>query len=465
MNLFNDDCLKIMRTMPDNSVDAIVTDPPAGIGFMGKDWDKNKGGREQWIAWLSERMIEALRVLKPGGHALVWSLPRTSHWTGFALEDAGFEVRDCVYHLFGTGFPKSLDISKAIDAMHGAEREVVGEKKLNERDNKAYPRKAASHFGCHIRKENSDVHLITAPATEDAQKWSGWGTALKPAVEQWWLVRKPLSEKTIVNNILKWGTGGLNIDDCRVPTDDSLAGGRGGISPVSEGWDRPHRHDPNQINRLKRESDRKIAHAEISGRFPANLTHDGSDCVVAEFPETVRRNSNRTHKIQGKADFCWGTRGNDGLITPDYNDNGFAARFFYCAKASTSDRNEGCDRLQGGNPYDRNSVTKAFEGMGSTSSPRKNHHPTVKSTELMRYFCRLITPPGGIILDPFMGSGSTGKAATLEGFDFIGIELDAEYFQIAQQRIEAAAPAAQNPIVAQPIQPAAKVEENQLRLI
>jgi len=433
MNLFNDDCLKIMRTMPDNSVDAIVTDPPAGIGFMGKDWDKNKGGREQWIAWLSERMIEALRVLKPGGHALVWSLPRTSHWTGFALEDAGFEVRDCVYHLFGTGFPKSLDISKAIDAMHGAEREVVGEKKLNERDNKAYPRKAASHFGCHIRKENSDEHLITAPATEDAQKWSGWGTALKPAVEQWWLVRKPLSEKTIVNNILKWGTGGLNIDDCRVPTNDVVS-------------DRNSIGKPHGYRGAEYAQRTDIWSMKSEGRFPANLTHDGSDCVVAEFPETVQRNSNRTTKIQGKADFCWGTKGNDGLLTPDYNDNGLAARFFYCAKASKRDRDDGLDGYEYQTPTGR------------------NHHPTVKSTELMRYLCRLITPPGGIILDPFMGSGSTGKAATLEGFDFIGIELDAEYFQIAQQRIEAAAPAAQNPIVAQPIQPAAKVEENQLRL-
>jgi len=428
MNLFNDDCLKIMRTMPDNSVDAIVTDPPAGIGFMGKDWDKNKGGRKQWIAWLSERMVEALRVLKPGGHALVWSLPRTSHWTGFALEDAGFEVRDCVYHLFGTGFPKSLDISKAIDAMHGAEREVVGQYTA---------RKLPKTHLIDFNPSSETTLNATAPATEAAQKWSGWGTALKPAVEQWWLVRKPLSEKTIVNNILKWGTGGLNIDECRVPTDDRPG-------------ERDKRGDKHGFKGSRDSLRNDYWAMKSQGRFPANLTHDGSDCVVAEFPETMRKNSNRINKIQGKAAFCWGRQSSEGLVTPDYGDNGLAARFFYCAKASKRDRDDGLDGYEYQTPTGR------------------NHHPTVKSTELMRYLCRLITPPGGIILDPFMGSGSTGKAATLEGFDFIGIELDAEYFQIAQQRIEAAAPAApaaQNPIVAQPIQPAAKVEEDQLRLI
>jgi len=252
MKLINDDCLIAMKKMDSNSVDSIVTDPPAGIGFMGKDWDKNKGGRDQWIAWLSEIMTEALRVLKPGGHALVWSLPRTSHWTGFALENAGFEVRDCVYHLFGTGFPKSLSIDKHIDKALGVEREIVDtipDRWTGKGNTYQYSQQHA----------NSENIYITASSSQEAKQWEGWGTALKPAVEQWWLVRKPLSEKTIVNNVLKWGTGGLNIDECRVETCDKIP-----LFDTSNG--RKYEQSHNQVNRKTQ----KIG-VSNQGRFPANL--------------------------------------------------------------------------------------------------------------------------------------------------------------------------------------------------
>jgi len=380
MKLINDDCLIAMKKMDSNSVDSIVTDPPAGIGFMGKDWDKNKGGRDQWIAWLSEIMIEALRVLKPGGHALVWSLPRTSHWTGFALENAGFEVRDCVYHLFATGFPKSLNINKEINK------------------------------------------------SESNNEWEGWGTALKPAVEQWWLVRKPLSEKTIVNNVLKWGTGGLNIDECRVPTDDDTTRVQTTDTPKFNG----------KYNYFGNSLGFQNAGHEL-GRFPANLIHDGSDEVVSLFPYTK---SGKHQTVEDINRNNWSVDFNKGLSKRIYNgvalqeSEGSASRFFYCAKASKSDRNEGCEDLEE-KQYSCDGRNKEIENaFQRNKSVSNNHHPTVKSTKLMRYFCKLITPPKGIILDPFMGSGSTGKAAVIEGFDFIGIELDAEYFEIAKRRIE-----------------------------
>lgn len=206
------DCLEVLPTLAAESVDAVVTDPPAGISFMGKEWDRDKGGRNQWIAWMTQIAAECLRVLKPGGHAFVWSLPRTSHWTATAWEDAGFEPRDCVYHIFGSGFPKSLDISKAIDKAAGAEREVVGSNQYaGRRIESSGPDNGDACYGQYGIPGN-----ITAPATPAARQWDGWGSALKPAAECWWLFRKPLSEKTIAANVLRWGCGGINVDGGRI---------------------------------------------------------------------------------------------------------------------------------------------------------------------------------------------------------------------------------------------------------
>jgi len=301
------------------------------------------------------------------------------------IEDAGFEIRDVVSWIYGSGFPKSLNIGKAIDKAAGAEREVVGSRKLQGKARKM----KGGNFLVHEDREETDSINITTPATDAAKQWDGWP---KPACEFFTLARKPLSEKTVAANVLKWGTGGINIDGCRVGTDLMVGG-----SAKSAG----------DVMKTGLKSDYKSP--DKTGRFPANLIHDGSDEVLAGFPET---------KSAGKA-----RDGSGAIVSDEYNasgyhlppnrnmhrfgDKGSAARFFYCPKASKADRNEG------------------------------NVHPTVKPTALMAYLCRLITPAGGTVLDPFMGSGSTGKAAVREGFDFIGCELDADYHAIAKARIEA----------------------------
>ena len=221
------DCLDALRSMSTASVDAIVCDPPAGIAFMGRGWDSDKGGRDQWVAWLSEVMGEALRVVKPGGHALAWALPRTSHWTGWALESAGWVVRDRIAHQFYSGFPKSLDVSKAIDAAAGAEREVVGPDPMAHMRNKTTPRfNGKDYAGGKVYQGAREVP-VTAPATPEAAAWSGWGTALKPAQEDWYLCRAPLSEKTVAANVLRWGVGAIHVDACRYAYGDPAWPGPG----------------------------------------------------------------------------------------------------------------------------------------------------------------------------------------------------------------------------------------------
>jgi len=299
INLLNGDCLEQMKTLPDNSVDSIVTDPPYGISFMAKKWDYDVPKVKVWK--------EAMRVLKPGGHALIACGTRTQHRMVVNIEDAGFEIRDVVSWIYGSGFPKSLNIHK-----------------------------------------------------KDERCPEGWGTALKPACEFFTLARKPLSEKTVAANALKWGTGGINIDRCRVGTDET-------------------------------------------GRFPANLIHDGSHQVLELFPETKPSRIGKPRGTKKKGLFA---NSKFNKVGQEHNDSGSAARFFYCAKASKKDRDKG------------------------------NHHPTVKPTALMQYLCRLITPTGGVVLDPYMGSGSTGKAAVQEGFSFVGCELDEDYYKIAKSRIQ-----------------------------
>ena len=370
--LHHGDCLDVMRTMPDASVDAIVTDPPYELGFMGKSWDASG------IAFNADVWREALRVLKPGGHLLAFSGSRTYHRMAVAIEDAGFEVRDQIMWIYGSGFPKSLDVSKAIDKAAGAEREVIGTKK-------AVP-------GVAFNSEGPSELDITAPATPAARQWSGWGTALKPAHEPIVLARKPLIG-TVAANVLAHGTGALNIDGTRV------AGVMDGVWGTSN---RTVDHEGRMFNGSKNGDYRSQQHP--AGRWPANVIHDGSDEAVEHF--------------------------------------GDAHRFFYCAKASKRDRNEGLDGFE---ERTAGEVTDRQDGSAGLNSPRagagrtsgaKNHHPTVKPTDLMRYLVRLVTPPQGVVLDPFMGSGSTGKAAMYEGNRFIGIEQDADYLAIAEARIK-----------------------------
>ena len=410
LDLLHGDCRAVMAGLPAASVDAVVCDPPYGLSFMGKDWDHGVPGVAFWSA--------ALRVAKPGAHLLAFGGTRTFHRLAVAIEDAGWEIRDTVMWVYGSGFPKSHDVGKGIDKAAGAERDVVGHQPLG---------RASGHMrhgGENVRPWQAEALAaghggnITAPATDAARQWDGWGTALKPAWEPIIVARKPL-EGTVAANVLAHGVGGLNIDGCRVGTSDSLNGGAYAAAGTErdDGWG------------MQRGGAGE--YQQPTGRWPANLIHDGSDEVLAGFPQRDVGGERTEYSTAGHA----GLYAQGGRSLVGYGDTGSAARFFYCAKASKADRDEGCEDMDARNPWDRNSVSRAMEGMGSKSGPRANHHPTVKPTALMRYLCKLVTPPGGVILDPFMGSGSTGKAARMDGFGFIGIEQDAEYIAIARARI------------------------------
>ena len=449
MKLINADCIEAMKAMPDNSVDSIVTDPPYELGFMGKSWDASG------IAFNIEVWQEALRVIKPGGHLIAFSGSRTYHRMAVAIEDAGFQIRDQIMWVYGSGFPKSHNISKGIDKSDAVEMRRQRDLKFTEwmrstgitgkqindltqsnmgnhyLTDKEQPAVATAEMFDKLRpflpevpewveqmvrertvesenfkkrevigtkpsslggtvaagernQEIIDHHKnkivdITAPATAAAKQWDGWGTALKPAHEPMVLARKPL-EGTVANNVLTYGVGGLNIDGTRVGTDERVnerAGSLGNNFTMSGGL---------------AQTDKEPTTA--TGRFPANFIHDGLETE-------------------------W-------------------AKFFYCAKASKRDRNEGLDGFEAKRDHDgrKDGGVGGDNPRNRTNNAKLNHHPTVKPVTLMQYLVRLVTPPNGIVLDPFMGSGSTGKACAYEGFDFIGIDQSAEYVAIAQARID-----------------------------
>jgi DNA modification methylase len=400
---------EVLKNLADNSIDSVVTDPPYELGFMGKSWDATG------VAYSVELWQEVMRVLKPGGHLLAFSGSRTYHRMAVAIEDAGFEIRDQIMWIYGSGFPKSHDVSKGIDKQAGAEREVVGINDNVVRDSKI---EGGSDYGG-FTKANSD---ITVPATPEAKQWQGWGTALKPAHEPIVVARKPLIG-TVAANVLTYGTGGLNIDGSRVGRaegDDSVAGSRTatfGTQETASGGDGSGGWEQN-----------------TGGRWPANVIHDGSNEVVESFPTNAGGGHWAKTKVTGYGEFGGGKSEYFGQGEKD--GKGSAARFFYCAKASKRDRNEGLDGFELKQTIGGGGLTVVGGAYGSIKAPGQNHHPTVKPTDLMRYLCRLVTPPGGIVLDPFMGSGSTGKAAMYEGFEFVGIELTDEYLPIAKARIE-----------------------------
>jgi DNA modification methylase len=372
MHILHGDCRALMAGMDAESVDAIVTDPPYELGFMGKAWDAS-GVAFQVATWQA-----AWRVLKPGGHLLAFGGTRTYHRMTCAIEDAGFEIRDCLQWIYGSGFPKSLDVSKAIDKAAGEQRDrirgvrsgVVGG---------TFAQDAWS-------KEYKDSVLSSDAITPAAQQWQGWGTALKPAYEPIVLARKPLIG-TVAANVQAYGTGAINVDGCRV--DGAWRDPNPRKNGHADGW-RLHNRDEDCA-------------PSTLGRWPANVLHDGSDEVLALFPLS---NAGTETKPRGTGGI-WSDVSNLPC-GPQYGDTGSAARFFYCAKASRKERGDG------------------------------NGHPTVKPLALMRYLVRLITPPNGLVLDPFAGSGTTGIAAIYEGFRFVGIEQSAEYAALAERRIEAA---------------------------
>ena len=358
------DCRDVMRDYPADHFDSIVSDPPYGLSFMGKGWDRGVPGEEFWR--------EALRVAKPGAHLLAFGGSRTFHRLTVAIEDAGWEIRDVVCWLYGSGFPKSLNVG------------------------------------------------------------DGWGTALKPAWEPVIVARKPLVG-TVAANVTRYGTGAINIDGCRVGERSETKPQIRATTDIGGGsWSKgdhvPFHYAPG-----------------AGGRWPANVMHDGSDEVVAGFPTTGSSGDGSPRLAYGIGGTGSGAYhgGGTGAMVATYTDSGSAARFFYCAKASRTDREEGCDHLPartGAEAVERDDDTAGLQspraGAGRTADTVRNFHPTVKPTDLMRYLARLVTPPDGLLLDPFMGSGSTGKGALLEGFRFVGIDLDPAHVAIAEARCQ-----------------------------
>lgn len=387
VHLYCGDCLEVLPTLEAGSVDAVVTDPPYGLSFMGKHWDHGIPGEQFWR--------EVIRVAKPGCHLLAFGGTRTYHRLACAIEDAGWEIRDCVMWVYGSGFPKSHDVSKAIDKAAGVEFDAVPASGVGFMN-------ADGAGGYNVTKNQL---VRKGDSTEAARQWQGWGTALKPAWEPIILARKPLVG-TVADNVLRHGTGAINVDGCRVPSTDEIApvSGKATLCGTRDGYDQPWKHDLAALAARQERANAAIEKANTLGRWPANIIHDGGDEVLDVLGEQ--------------------------------------SRFFYSAKASKADRDAGCDGMPivTADPYGQHRGRRMQDNDvrfdGKPPSRGRNTHPTVKPTDLMRYLCRLVTPPGGMVLDPFMGSGSTGKAARREGFRFVGIEREAEYHELARRRIE-----------------------------
>lgn len=425
MKILHGNNLDLLKTLPENSVDSIVTDPPYGLSFMNKKWDYDVPSVEFWK--------EAYRVLKHGGHVLSFGGTRTYHRMVVNIEDAGFEIRDQIMWLYGSGFPKSLNIGKAIDKIEGNEREVVGEKKRG--DVQKAKEKGVGYLADVANRNNvKQFGYGTETITKGESEWEGWGTALKPANEPICLARKPLSEKSIAENVLKHGTGAINIDGCRV----NFQNEEDRKESTAKNQHADFGTKPMTNNNVYGDYSRiEPKNYDPQGRFPANIIFDEEAGKLLDEQSGISKTGDIKPYEQRNTDSY------SGSMPPirDVNfkgDKGGASRFFYCAKASKSDRDDGLrgfhkkssKKFDGGN----------FDSASTNANDRTslNFHPTVKPTELMRYLCRLVTPPNGIVLDPFMGSGSTGKGAILEGFDFIGMELDPEYIEIAKARISQA---------------------------
>lgn len=421
VKILNGDCFDVLKTFEAESVDSVVTDPPFGIFFMQARWDCEVPKVEVWK--------EVFRVMKPGAHLLSFFGTRTYHRGVVAIEDAGFEIRDMISWLNGQGYPKSYDISKGMDRQNGTY--IEGEVSPNSRESGPSP------SGCY--GESVQRKHLANPQSDEAKKWAGWGTGLKPSMSPIVVARKPLIG-TVVENVLKYGCGALNIDGCRIPPVDEQdienqrngmiryqksreLGGSGGVSLCGS------------VDGSLYKNDRTLVFKPEKGRWPSNLAIDNSEEVKSLFPIVssgllkagTLRNKNAKVGYNGG----WGER----VATKDFgNDRGSAARFFYCAKADHGDREEG---LIGKIPCDTCGNLNSREHLVDGRKGRciRNPHNTVKPVDLMRWLVRLVTPPNGIVLDPFMGSGTTGKAAVLESFNFIGIERESKWCEVARTRI------------------------------
>lgn len=363
-------CIDLLSELPDCSIDAVVTDPPYELGFMGKSWDASG------IAYNTEVWKQCLRVLKPGAHLLAFGGSRTYHRLACAVEDSGFEIRDQIMWVYGSGFPKSLNVGKQ----------------------------------------------------EGCEQWQGWGTALKPAHEPIVVARKPV-EGTITNNVIQWGTGALNIDACRVEfvSDDDKK------ESTTKNQHEDFGTEPMTNNTVYGDySMVKPANYNPPGRWPANLIHDGSEEVVSLFPNSKGGAYPARRGEAVATSFASGQETEGGFRK--MGDDGSAARFFYCAKASTAERNAGLEGLPKKKADTRSDVAAGM--WKDKNAPHQNHHPTVKPVTLMRYLVRLVTPPNGTVLDPFLGSGTTAVAAVHENLNWVGFEMNPEYADIARLRSE-----------------------------
>lgn len=543
--LYQGNMLDMLEVIEPNSIDSIVTDPPYELNFMGKGWD-NSG-----IAFKAETWNKCLQVLKPGGYLLAFGGSRTYHRIACAIEDAGFEIRDTIMWLYGSGFPKSMDIGLAIDKKNGVESELCGIKPGHE-EFVGRPTNGDTNFAdgmigfdrpwMHDEEKREAYHYKKTPTSQSGKKWSGWGTALKPSFEPIIVARKPF-KGSLVDNVIEYGVGGINIDECRVATEDELKhGGKlnamtgdtrvgkslgmfngadnrfeqsplgrfpantiltyddtdfeevcGGFPETSSNGGTTTMPDLRDVGKKSKESigidklsfgqvsnaERKESNyvapmdsgsaaryfynAKVSdkdedvdrptGRFPANtiLTYDKTnrDEVCGGFPNTGKGNGKAPYSYAGREYNNKDTsmfNGDKPQAPSNYNDSGSASRYFYCAKASKKDRDEGLDSFEEIVDCDRNpEVYSADTAFNRSANARKNTHPTVKPTDLMQYLVRLVTPNGGTVLDPFNGSGSTGKAVMwenrerLKGYKYIGIELTPDYLPISRARIEYAA--------------------------
>lgn len=382
LELYNGNCLTELQKIADNTIDSVVTDPPYELGFMGKSWDASG------IAFNVEVWRECLRVLKPGGHILAFGGTRTYHRMTVAIEDAGFEIRDCIAWMYGSGFPKSHNIALAIDKAEGA----TGHRGKAINIKGAGDRKDIQ--GIEKQAQNSEFYHkpYNEPISDNAKDWNGWGTALKPAFEPIVMGRKPF-KGTVKDNVLEWGVGGLNIDESRI-----------GESGARNNGNKNGTKGSNSIGYYK--PTEKVDYG--IGRWPANVMLDEEAGKILD-EQSGKLNKQAKCKTDNKSGWQNEYVGGNGVNAVErklYLDEGGASRFFYCPKASKKDRGD-------------------------------NTHPTVKPTTLMEYLIKLVTPKGGKVLDPFMGSGSTGKGAVLNDYSFVGIELSPEYFAIAESRINA----------------------------
>jgi len=471
--IMHGDGLEHLKELPENSIDAIITDPPYGLEFMGKEWDsfKEKGqgdgwqkagkpsmekfeGKNDWHSkprpafrghtlehWKNMQQhffevgLEAIRVLKPGGFMLIMGGTRTYHRLTCGIEDAGFEIRDCIMWLYGSGFPKSLNIGKQIDKIQGNERKIIGYKQPFGREG----RKTPMGFGEGLYKGKTCPPL--KPIEESHSEWEGWGTALKPAVEPIVVARKPLSEKNVALNVLKWGTGGINIDACRIGSEVRNYKGAGSSPQKLDN----HVKGCTGIGML--DGSGKEMEFNVQGRFPANIILDEEAGKMLDEQSGERKTGGSGklgtfRKAESPIEFTSQRYVTEKQFMP--SSTGGASRFFYCAKASKSERNFGCEDLESkrGGSMDANTTDRmqlggaSLKGEHKEIQSTKNNHPTVKPLKLMEYLIKLVSREGAIVLDPFIGSGTTAIACVKLNRNWIGIEKEEEYIKIAQARLK-----------------------------